>query len=330
MWMVRAGSDGYLFEEYHRKNVISIGYGILKDISEYNEIDGIKDITIEFYPHYSLIQISIMAGQLYRFKNVMDTGDYIITYDPNLRNYLIGEIIGNYNYNESLIPDYPHSRKMKWLKLIPRDMLSTTTKNSLGVIMTMYEVPKEIKDEILYLITNEEIKSIEYVDIDNEITDDSELSQIKNDITTNAFEFIKDKVLRLSHKELKDLTSGILKSMGYQVKLSPHHLNKEYDLEASRDGFGFDDRKTFVKIQAGDKPLEIDNIKSLKKYINNNNNGIITIFGRISDQILKDADKNNIRLIDLDQLVNLLIQHYEGLDHQTKFIIPLTKIYWPL
>jgi restriction system protein len=330
MWMVRAGSDGYLFDEYHNKKVIAIGYGVKQNLTEYSNIDDIKIIAKQFYPQYSLIQISIMAGQLYRFKSVMNINDYIITYDPTHRNYLVGEIIGDYKYNENLIPDYPHTRQIKWLKLIPRDMLTTTTKNSLGVIMTMFEIPEEQKEEILYILDNDGKTIDDYVEVVEELDNSTELNQIKNDIIANATEFIKDKVLHLSHKDLKDLTAGILKAMGYQIKYFLPYQNRDYDLEASKDGFGFNDKITIVKIIPEDKPIRLEDISKLEPHIENENKGLITVFGRYTDEILKEAEKNNIKFIDLEQMVNLLTQHYEELDSQTKFIIPLTRIYWPL
>ena len=37
-----------------------------------------------------------------------------------------------------------------------------------------------------------------------------------------------------------------------------------------------------------------------------------------------------ITLIDSDELINLIIQYYDNFDSETKALIPLTKIYWPV
>lgn len=44
-----------------------------------------------------------------------------------------------------------------------------------------------------------------------------------------------------------------------------------------------------------------------------------------------EAERANIplTLMDLDELVSAIIEHYEKMDMETRVLVPLTKIYWP-
>ena len=72
------------------------------------------------------------AGQLHRFRNEMKAGDAVLTYDPSRRVYLVGQITGDYRWDPSPDPDDPNARPVQWRGEVSRDLLSTTSKNSLG------------------------------------------------------------------------------------------------------------------------------------------------------------------------------------------------------
>ena len=43
-----------------------------------------------------------------------------------------------------------------------------------------------------------------------------------------------------------------------------------------------------------------------------------------------DRAKMAITLLDLDQLAELVIEHYERLDAEGRTLVPLVKLYWPV
>lgn len=59
--------------------------------------------------------------------------------------------------------------------------------------------------------------------------------------------------------------------------------------------------------------------------------GLYVSTGGFSKDAKYEADRASIpvRLMDLDDLVEAVIEHYEGLDVETKILLPLTKVYWP-
>ena len=93
------------------------------------------------------------AGQLHRFRTEMKPGDAVLTYDPRRRVYLVGEIAGDYRWDPSIDPTDPNSRPVRWRGEVSRDLLSVTSKNSLGAISTLFVVPDEVLADIERAVT---------------------------------------------------------------------------------------------------------------------------------------------------------------------------------
>ena len=148
MWMVRAGESAFLFSEFQKKNIVAIGWNKTGDLSKLARPEEIKQIMKEKFPEYKLGKLNISAGQVGRFRFNFKKGDAVITYNPEERVYLVGEILSNYEYNTELL-EYFHIRRVKWLGKVSRDKLSTPTKNTLGAISTVFELSEDAQEEII-------------------------------------------------------------------------------------------------------------------------------------------------------------------------------------
>jgi len=215
MWMVRAGEQAKLFKEFKSKKIIAIGWNELGDLSKFKDYNELKIKVRQIYPGKEG-NVSITSGQLSRFKSDFKKGDGIITYDPQNRIYLVGEITGDYEWNKEEC-EYFNIRKVKWLNEVSRDKLSITTKNTLGAISTLFEVGEDAEKEIMGLTSNDKQESA----IAEENKSDDGLGVLKEDIKNQAREFIKDKVSNLSWEDAQRLVAGILRGMGYKTKVSP-------------------------------------------------------------------------------------------------------------
>ncbi|MNC27057.1 hypothetical protein D3C75_752170 [compost metagenome] len=60
--------------------------------------------------------------------------------------------------------------------------------------------------------------------------------------------------------------------------------------------------------------------------------GIYVSSGGFTKEAKYEAERSNIplSLIDLDLLAELVTQYYDQFDSETRTLIPLRKIYWPL
>ena len=59
--------------------------------------------------------------------------------------------------------------------------------------------------------------------------------------------------------------------------------------------------------------------------------GLYVSTGGFTKDAKYEADRGNIpvTLMDLDQLVDAVIEHYEAVDMEVKALLPLSKLYWP-
>ena len=60
--------------------------------------------------------------------------------------------------------------------------------------------------------------------------------------------------------------------------------------------------------------------------------GVYVSTGGFSKEARYEAERANVQvtLVDLDRLAELIVQYYDGFDVETKLLIPLSKIYWPV
>lgn len=120
MWMVRAGKNAFLIDTFKQKNIVCLGWclGDLKDKSE----EDIKRLMQENYPDESKNTLSIASSQVIKFRHKIEKGDYVLSYNPSSRKYLVGEITSDYYYSEELenegidyIGGHNDMRNVKWL-----------------------------------------------------------------------------------------------------------------------------------------------------------------------------------------------------------------------
>jgi restriction system protein len=73
-------------------------------------------------------------------------------------------------------------------------------------------------------------------------------------------------------------------------------------------------------------------IRSFLGGLRANVKGVYVSTGGFSKEAKYEADRANnpTTLVDLDMLVGLIIQHYDNFDSETRALVPLKKIYWPL
>ena len=241
IWMVRAGENGSLFGEFQNKGIIAIGWNEVGDLSKITNPLDTKGRVKKTYPTEHDGYISITAGQLNRFRFDFNKEDKVITYNPENRVYLVGEIIGDYEWDPTF--KYSNIRKVKWLGEVSRDKLSTSTKNTLGAISTIFKLSEDAAKEITQQLTGQSESEAE-----SDVAEEG-LDLIKEDTRNKAHEFIKDQILKLSWEDVQRLVAGILRGMGYKTRISPLGADRGKDIIASKDGLGLEDPIIIIEVK---------------------------------------------------------------------------------
>ena len=331
MWMVRAQRGGRLFEEFKTRSVVAIGWNEMGDMQSFKSRDDFIREVAARYPENRPAQTVVSASQAYRFVREFKVGERILTYNPEERVYLVGTILGAYEYAPpGTIDGNRNIRKVSWDGEVARDLLTVGTRNSLGAISTLFLVPAEAAEEIeKLLIRAPALESLPPVPVEEEIT---QVDELLKDIQGKAFEFIKDRITRLAWDEMQELVAGLLRAMGYKTRVSPSGSDRGKDIVASPDGFGFESPRIVVEVKhRGGNAMGSQEIRSFLGGRHKDDKGLYVSSGGFTKEARYEADRANIplTLMDLDDLVRAILDHYEDLDADSKRLIPLRNVYWP-
>lgn len=328
-WMVRAGERGFRFEDFKEKSVVCIGWKEVGNLAGLASRETMKKKLAAVFPDWTPYELGGSAGQLYRFAHEIKDGETVITYDTASRVYLVGQVKGGYEYTPGLVDGQPNIRRVAWVGEISRDALSVPSRNSLGSTLTVFSVPTEVVKEMIASLGEGGKKTTQPAD---EVFINDQVDDLFKDQQMKSLEFIKDRVIALKWDEMQELVAGLLRAMGYKTRISPSGSDRGKDIVASPDGLGFEDPRIVVEVKHRSAAMGSQEIRSFLGGRHANDKGLYVSTGGFSKEARYEAERAAIplTLMDLDDLVKTLLEHYEKMDVDMQRLIPLRKIYWPV
>lgn len=323
-WMVRAGRDAMFIDDFREKGRVSIGWSALGTLSGYRTRDELAHGVAQHWPEWHRQAQAMATGQVWRFKSEIQTGDTVVTYDPSLRSYLVGEVTGSYTLDPSSA-EQPNVLPVNWKGEVSRDLLSASTKNSLGAISTIFLVPPDAAADLARALTSQ--KPAEQPEVVA-----AEEEQIAEDMQAKALEFVKDRAAKLDWDQMQRLVAGLLRAMGYKTRISPAGPDRGKDIIASPDGLGFESPRIVVEVKHRQGAMGSQEISSFLGGRHKDDKGLYVSTGGFTKDARYEADRASIplSLMDIDELVEAIIENYEALDSETRQLLPLRRLYWPL
>lgn len=326
--MVR-GEGGRLYDDFRERGVAAIGW---YQLAPQAKPGMTRKELIALYqaaePQTKLGTIISGASQVWRFINEIAIGDFVVTYSPSNRTYMIGKVSGLSEYRPEWSGDgMALVRPVQWQPLeVARDGLGTAAKNSLGSTLTIFEVPDSAATELLAASSGKPVPSAPESDFATE-----EVGDPFADIETLALERIKDLVSALDPRDMEQLVAGILRAMGYKTQVSPVGADRGKDIIASPDGFGFQDPRIVVEVKHRSGQMGSQAIRSFLGGRHKDDRGLYVSTGGFSKDALYEADRAAVPLTlwTLDNLIRALVEHYDHTDAETKRLVPLKRMYWP-
>ncbi len=330
VWMVRSGRDSAFIEDFLTRQIVAIGWSKLGDLSAVHTRREISQLIEKCWPEDNKSQHSIGAGQVYRFREELVVGKVVVTYDSARRVYHLGIITGEYAYHPENDPELAHTRSVKWEKEISRDGLSAETKNSLGSISTIFCVSLSASEEIFR--SNPTKMKQEEISEESSRNDIEAETEVRKDTEQRALEFLQDRLSKLDWNEMQELVAGLLRAMGYKTRVSPAGPDRGRDIVASPDGFGFQSPKIVVEVKHRKGAMGAPEVRSFVGGLRSNDNGLYVSSGGFTREARYEADRTNqnLTLMDSDDLGKAIVDHYDSMDSDTKALLPLKKIYWPV
>lgn len=302
-------------------NLIAIGWHEMGDISDIqSDRESLKQRYPTVYPDKKKGAIPTDCGQIFRFINEVQIGDYVVFPSKYNRKINIGEITGDATY-DSNGGNYPRRRTVKWLKKeLPRTAFSQGALYEIGSAMTFFSV-KNYADEFLTAITGKTVV--------NDTEDEAEEISLQADsiIETTRDYVLKQLSTNLKGYPLEDLVADLLRAMGYKVTQSSKGGDRGIDIVIYKDELP---PRIVVQVKSYDQDVPEKDVQALKGAMNNNDYGLFVTLTDYKDNAKKYLNEHTeIRGIDGRELVDLLLQYYDKLSDKFRAIIPLKQVYIP-
>ena len=305
-----------------KDSLIVIGWKNLGDLSSYKERDRLKEHYIACEPTASKSSVANCVGQIFRFLNEMQVGDYVVYPSKSNKVINIGLITSDYYFDTSVEEsDMANRRKVKWLKHLPRTAFSQGALYELGAFLTVFSI-KNYAEEFLLAI-DKNFKGKEYG------TDTDETVEVTTEtIKQNTKTFIL-KELKKHYKgyDLEKVAEDLLKAMGYHTQRSPKGGDRGQDIIAYKDELP---PRIVVQVKSQDSDIPEAMLFALAGAMKQGDYGLFIALSNYSKNAKDYLDQNpRIRGIDGEELVDLILRFYDKMSEEFHNVIKLEMVYLP-
>ncbi|MEA0738321.1 restriction endonuclease [Xanthomonas campestris pv. campestris] len=323
VWGIHAGRTGDADLLFLRQNFIAIGWHAMGDLSTLAaEREAFKQCYVQAYPDAKKGGIATVAGVPYRFLHEMKIGDLVAYPSKQDKHIHIGRVEGEYRYEPSGENSYPHRRKVEWLKHVPRLDFTQGALYEVGSALSLFQI-RNYADELRAVL---EGRTPAVVAVDQ----DSTVSAVAEDIEDTTRDFVLKRLAQeLKGLPLEGFVAHLLQCMGYHARQTRKN-EPSVDVIAHKDHLGIEPPIIKVQVKSSPGTATDKDVSALYGKLSNGEYGLFVTLGTFSPASRTfEQSKPNLRLIDGDELVELIFAHYEQFDSRHKGLLPLRRIYVP-
>lgn len=322
-WMIRAGNSNELVDVFVENSLAAVGWIAVGDLSDTSTREDIKDRYRAAYDKRKQGRVNTDAAQLHAFKNRIEEGDLVLTYDKDAREYHLGTVSGPYQFRPHEVPEtYPHIRPVTWQReTISRDDFTTPAQNTLGGALTVFSLDN-ILPEIQSLLSGKESE---------EIDEGGEEPPFIEEVEARSEELISDIIANIDPFDFEELVAAVLRAMGYSAQTTRKGPDYGVDATASPDALGFEDPRMKVQVKHTKKSVGNEDIGRFLGTMNDGEVGLYVSTGGYTNRARQEVKSHSktITLLDRDEFIDLLLEHYSELEQEYKALVPLKRVYVP-
>lgn len=322
MWGIHGGRYGDADELFMKHKVVALGWRDMGDLSSLpGDREAFKARVAQAYAGEKPGAIPNYAGQLFRFVHEMKVGDIVCYPSQRDRHVHLGCVEGEYRFDPKTEPAYPHHRAVQWVKAFPRTHFSQGALYEIGSAMGFFQV-RNFAEEFRAALEGKAPVPVPGPGLGGFVSEEIEQAT-------------RDFVLRQLGQEMKghpfaDFVAHLLNAMGYQTRVSAEGPDAGIDIIAHKDELGFEPPIIKVQVKSTEGSLGDPIVSALYGKVDQSEFGLVVTLGSITNPARNFArGKSNLRLIDGEELVDLILEHYDGFDAKYKGLIPLKRVYVP-
>jgi len=323
LWGIHAGRSGEADSLFLRKGVVAVRWQEMGNITAIGgDREALKEKIAATYPDDKPGAIPVNAGQLFRFASEMAVGDLVVYPSRVDRSIHIGRIRSDHRYDPSLSAEYPNVRDVEWIADYPRTRFSQGALYEIGSALTLFQV-RNYADEFLAALAGEEPTPAE--------SDEASAAIVAEEIEATTRDYVLKRLAREAKGyPLEHFVAHLLEAMGYKTRVTPVGADAGVDIIAHKDDLGFEPPIIKVQVKGTEGSVGDPVVSALYGKVDNGEYGLLVTLGTFTNQAKSFArNKSNLRLIDGDELVDLVFEYYETFDSKYKGLLPLKHIYVP-
>lgn len=327
LWLVRAGKHGDQEQGAYNNKVVTIGWNELPDLSNIKSEEQLGELYSKIYPEEKKMTAANRMGQIWNFINNIKKGDLVALPLKSQAAIVIGQVIGDYEYKE-YAHNIKHTRRVEWLRTIPRSEFDQDLLFSLGAFMTVCRIQRNNAEERVRTLLKSEGKTVEKIK--------QELTTEEQENSADIEQFAKDQIVKyleakFSGHKLAALVDGILRAQAYVTKVSPPGADGGVDILAGSGPLGFDDPKICVQVKSSKSPVDVGVLRQLEGVARNfkADYGILVAWGGLTKIADQEVGRSFFatRIWDQGTLLEQILKYYEKFDDELKAELPLKRIW---
>ncbi|MFI8567709.1 restriction endonuclease [Rhodococcus sp. NPDC078407] len=313
---------------------VSIGWDEVGDLALIGpDRDALKIAIASAYPLAKPGAVPVWAGVLLRFGFEMAVGDIVVAPQKSDSTVSLGRITGASEYFPA-VPIHRHRRTVEWIETgIARAEFSQKALYEIGSALTLFRV-KTHAHEFLSRMTPGIVDGDGSPSTDVPSSVDEAVEWAEEEPNADKIDrFTRDFVAKtlyanLSHEEFEHFVADVLRGLGYRARLTQYSNDGGVDVIAHRDPLGLE--PPLLKVQCKHslgKPASSD-VQQLIGALSHGELGLFVTLGTYSkDAVALERNRHDLRLVNGEDLVDMVLQVYPSLPQIWKAKLPLTRIY---
>ncbi|PCK08771.1 MAG: restriction endonuclease [Alteromonadaceae bacterium] len=318
------------------KHYVAIGWHELGDLTQCSDSrEQLKNALLETFSDIKKGAVAGNAGVLFRFVNSIHVNDIVVYPSKADRMVNIGRVTSDYHHVEHDQHEYPNQRSIEWLGSFPRSDFSQAALNEIGAFITLFTVKRhatEFLNKVNLTASLEQSDNYNPDDAEDD-TDASDDSTATESVAQQAVQTTEDFIIKQLHSKLNGyefeyFVAHILECMGYKARVSSKSGDGGVDVIAHKDELGFEPPIIKVQCKKSTGQNGEPEVNQLLGALGEGEYALFVNLGSYSRPArLLERNKAKLRLIDGDELVDLVLEHYGQLSPKYRTLLPLKQIY---
>jgi restriction system protein len=309
---------------------VGIGWDDIGDLSAIDfDKEALKLRLAEERPSAKPGAIPVWAGVLLRFRFEMEPGDLVIyPYKPD-STLNFGRITSDYYYDAEA-PMHRNRRRVDWLKGgVPRAKFSKGARYEVGSAVTLFRVKTHDQEFIDFIEgkATPTASSAAAEDATAQAEDEPNAERIE--------EYTRDFVIETLMRELdgprfEHFVAHLMEAMGYRTQVTQVSGDGGVDVIAHRDALGLEPPIIKVQCKRVLGSIGAPDVQKLTGSLapGGSELGLFITLGTFSkDAVHIGRTRQDLRLVNGNEFVDLVLEHYEKLRSEWKRLLPLRHLY---